>query len=156
MNQDKTYVFQHSIRIAKCMRECFIHRKDAGSVVSIMTLERCLHAHSWHDSSTTLRQLRGIGVSFVRKLAMKGVNTFERLSQTEPEELEMWLSRSTPFGRDVLNDLERIPKYELNVVKESHVRSPDFARLTKSGRRPISKGSSCHILRKACSAKCED
>jgi len=103
------------------MRECFLHRKDAESVISIMTLERCLYARSWHDSSTALRQLRGIGVSFVRKLAMKGVNTFEKLRQTEPEELEMWLNRSTPFGRDVLNDLERVPKYELKVSKESHV-----------------------------------
>ena len=86
-----------------------------------MTLERCLYARSWHDSSTVLRQLRGIGISFVRKLAMKGVNTFEQLRQTEPEELEMWLNRNTPFGRDVLNDLERVPKYELKVFKESTV-----------------------------------
>ena len=134
MAQDKVYVFQHAMRIAKCMRECFLFRKDAGSVLSILTLERCLAARSWHDSSTALRQLRGVGVSFVRKLALKGVNTFERLRQTAPEELEMWLNRSTPFGQEVLSDLERIPIYELKVCKESHVRPSDADKLIKSGR----------------------
>ena len=121
MTQDKRYLFQHVIRVVKCMRECYLHRNDAGSVTSIMTLERCLHARSWHDSPTVLRQIRGLGMSYVRRLGLKGVKTFERLGQSEPEELEMWLNRSTPFGKDLLTDLERIPRYELKVFKESAV-----------------------------------
>lgn len=103
------------------MRECFVHRKDAGSVLSIMTLERCLNARSWHDSSTILRQLQGVGTSFVRQLALKGVKTFGDLRKIEPEKLEMWLNRSTPFGRELLKDLERIPDYDLQVSHETKV-----------------------------------
>jgi hypothetical protein len=137
------------MRIAKCMRECFLFRKDAGSVLSILTLERCLTARSWHDSSAALRQLRGIGMSFVRKLALKGINTFDRLRQTAPEELEMWLNRSTPFGQEVLDDLEQIPIYELKVCRESHVKPADSGELINSGRDETPKGYSCHIPCKA-------
>jgi hypothetical protein len=57
---------------------------------------------------------------------MKGIKTFEKLRQIEPEQLEMWLNRSTPFGREVLSDLERIPRYELIVFKESTVILTNF------------------------------
>ena len=92
-----------------------------------MTLERCLQAHSWHDSPTVLRQIRGLGISAVKKLGMKGIKTFEKLRQIEPEQLEIWLNRSTPFGQEVLSDLERIPRYELTVFKESIVISAQFS-----------------------------
>ena len=127
MAQDQCYFFQHAVRITKCMRECYLHQKDAGSVISIMTLERCLQARSWHDSPAVLRQIRGLGISSVRKLGVKGIKTFEKLGQIEPEQLEMWLNRSTPFGREVLSDLERIPRYELTVFKESTVTSTDLS-----------------------------
>lgn len=86
-----------------------------------MLLERCLHARTWHDTSTILSQLRGIGSSYVRVLALREVRTFEDLRRVEEHELELWCNRSTPFGRDLLKDLDRIPQYELTVVKESHV-----------------------------------
>ena len=121
MTQDKLLIFQHVLRVAKCMKECCLHRNDARSVVNILTLERCLQARSWHDSTAVLKQLRGIGVAFVRLLAMKGVKTFEGLRQVQPEELEVWCNRSTPFGQKVLSDLERIPRYEMIVLKESQV-----------------------------------
>jgi ATP-dependent DNA helicase HFM1/MER3 len=121
MAQDKLVIFQHICRVAKCMKECILHRNDAGSLSSILTLERCLQARSWHDSPAVLRQLRGIGVAFVRVLALKGIKTFERLRKVQPEELELWCRRSTPFGQNVLSDLERIPQYDLTVSKESQV-----------------------------------
>ena len=120
MGQDKAYVFQHALRIAKCMRECYLHRKDATTLISIMTLERCLHARCWHDGNTLLRQLPGIGAAFVRLLAMRGVTTFEELRQVQPEDLEVWCNRSTPFGRNLLAALEHIPQYKLNVWKDTH------------------------------------
>jgi hypothetical protein len=86
-----------------------------------MLLERCLQARSWHDTGTVLRQLRGIGLTHLRVLSLKGVKTFESLRDVEPELLEMWCHRSTPFGRELLNDLQRIPQYELTVVKEAEV-----------------------------------
>jgi ATP-dependent DNA helicase HFM1/MER3 len=121
MTQDKLFIFQHVLRVAKCIKECCLHRNDARSVVSILTLERCLEARTWHDSTAILKQLRGIGVALVRLLALKGVKTFEGIRQVQPEELEVWCKRSTPFGQNVLSDLERIPRYEMVVFKESQV-----------------------------------
>ena len=121
MFQDKAAAFQPALRIAKCMRDCVLHRKDALSLVSIMTLERCLYAKCWSDTGTMLKQIRGIGVSSVRLLALKGIKTFEDLRRTEPESLELWFNRSTPFGMELLNELDRIPRYEVKFFLESKV-----------------------------------
>jgi ATP-dependent DNA helicase HFM1/MER3 len=121
MFQDKTAAFQPALRIAKCMRDCVLQRKDALSLVSIMTLERCLHARCWNDTGTPLKQIRGIGASSVRLLALKGIKTFEQLRNVEPESLEVWFNRSSPFGRDIINDLERVPRYDLKIFMESKV-----------------------------------
>jgi ATP-dependent DNA helicase HFM1/MER3 len=121
MAQDKTLLFQHAFRIAKCIRECLIHEKNGNGVIAAMTLETCLRGRSWPDGPMVLRQLKGIGVSFVRKLSMKGIKTLDQMRRCEPEQLEVWLKRSTPFGRDVLKSLEMIPKYELKVSGDSEV-----------------------------------
>jgi ATP-dependent DNA helicase HFM1/MER3 len=121
MSQDKAAAFQTAVRIAKFMRDCVLQRKDAQSLVSVMTLERCLHARCWNDPGTMLKQIRNFGVSSVRVLAMKGIKTFEQLRSLEPESLEVWLHRSTPFGQDILNDLDRIPRYDMQIVMESKV-----------------------------------
>jgi ATP-dependent DNA helicase HFM1/MER3 len=138
-------VLQHAPRILKCMKECFLHRKDAGSVISTMTLERCVRARTWHDTPTILRQLRGIGITSVRLLAMKGVKTFQHLQQIEPEELEVWFNRSTPFGRELLKDLERIPRYKLAMSVESKVGDLYIVRLIGIGRHENSKDTSSDI-----------
>jgi len=121
MNQDKAYVLQHSLRIAKCMRDCYLHRKEAASLLATVTLERCLRARTWHDLPGVLRQLKGLGPVYVRTLALRGIKSFEKLRQTEPEELEVWCKRSTPFGREILKSLERVPKYQLEVNKRGQV-----------------------------------
>ena len=124
MSQDRFQSFSHAIRLTKCMRECSLSRKDtATSLISVMLLERCLQARTWHDTSTVLMQLRGIGSSYVRVLAFRGVKTFDELRRVEAHELELWCNRSTPFGRDLLRDLDRIPQYELTIVKKSQVYS---------------------------------
>lgn len=121
MTQDKIILFQHAFRIVKCMRDCLVYERNGNGVIAAMTLEKCLHARSWPDGPTILRQLKGIGLSAVRKLSMKGIKTFEQMRRCEPEQLEVWLKRSTPFGRDVLADLEMVPKYDLKISKESQV-----------------------------------
>jgi len=124
MAQDKTFIFQHAFRIVNCMRDCFVHENNGNGVIAAMTLESCLHARSWPDRPTVLRQLQGIGLSAVRKLSMKGIKTFEQMRRCEPEQLEVWLNRSTPFGRDVLGDLDTVPKYQLKISEESQVCPP--------------------------------
>jgi len=121
MAQDKNFIFQHAFRIVKCMRDCFVHENNGNGVIAAMTLENCLRARSWPDRPTIMRQLKGIGLSAVRKLSMKGIKTFDQLRRCEPEQLEVWLNRSTPFGRDVLSDLEMVPKYELKISEVSQV-----------------------------------
>lgn len=121
MAQDKTFLFQHAFRIAKCIRECLIHEKNGNGVIAAVTLETCLRGRSWPDGPMVLRQLRGIGLSYVRKLSMKGIKTLDQMRSCEPEQLEVWLKRSTPFGRDVLKSLETIPKYELKVSGDAQV-----------------------------------
>jgi len=119
MTLDKAVAIQTALRIAKFMRECVLQQKNAQSLINIMTLERCLHARCWNDAGTMLKQIRNLGVSSVRLLAMRGIKTFEQLRSLEPEALELWFNRSTPFGRDVLNDLARIPRYDMQIVMDS-------------------------------------
>jgi hypothetical protein len=107
--------FQNALRIARCMKEIYIHRKDGIAVRNSVLLERCLKAHSWEDSVNIFRQLRGIGASYTRILALKGVRTLAELRQIEPETLEVWCHRNSPFGREIKDELLRIPSYDITI-----------------------------------------
>ncbi len=119
MSQDRFQIFSQVVRLVRCIKECCLLRNDSGSLISAMLLNRCLQGRTWNDTSTILRQLRGIGSAYVRVLAFRGVKTFEDLRHVQEHEVELWCNRSTPFGQNLLRELDRIPQYELTIAKES-------------------------------------
>lgn len=121
MKQDVSAALQQATRVTRCMRELYLEGGDAAAVRNSILLDRCLKARSWEDSVTIFRQLKAIGVSYMRTFASKGVKTFSDLRNTEPECLELWCHRSSPFGREVLDDLERIPTYDLKLIKSPEI-----------------------------------
>lgn len=124
MSQDRFQIFSQVVRLVRCIKECCLSRNDSGSLISAMFLNRCLQGRTWNDTSTILRQLRGIGSAYVRVLAFRGVKTFEDLRHVQEHEVELWCNRSTPFGQNLLRELDQIPQYELTIAKESQAPPP--------------------------------
>jgi hypothetical protein len=119
MTQDIVSVFQIVSRIVRYIRECLIHSRNAVAVKNIITLENCIQARAWHDTANVFKQLRGVGSSYVRILSHNGIKSFDDLRVVEPERLEVWCHRSTPFGHNLLKDLRQIPRYDLKITKHS-------------------------------------
>ena len=121
MAQDRVCIFQHIIRLSKCMRDYLFHRNDATAFINSVLLDRCLEARCWHDTGSVVRQIHGIGPAYARILAMKEIKTFEALRRAQPEDLERWCNRGTPFGREILKTLDYIPIYRVSLLKTSQV-----------------------------------
>ncbi|KAI5286790.1 Sec63 [Ascosphaera aggregata] len=117
--QDKILVFAHANRLIRCIIDCNIALKDAITARHALDLARSLGARVWDGSPLQLKQIEGIGVVSVRKLASGGVTTIEALESTDAHRIDMLLSKNPPFGARLLARLATFPKpvVELNMVK---------------------------------------
>lgn len=64
-------VFKEVPRLAKCLLEIALERKDAGSVRAALDCLRSLSAKAWYDSPWVLRQLPKIGDKAVSQSSPK-------------------------------------------------------------------------------------
>lgn len=55
-------VCSNGTRVAKCMKDFFIHKKNYKGYLNASVLAKSLHQKLWDDSSYLLKQLPGIGV----------------------------------------------------------------------------------------------
>lgn len=62
MSQDMNSVCSNGCRIAKCMKEYFIYRKNYKGALNSALLGKSLHQKLWDDSPYLLKQLPGIGM----------------------------------------------------------------------------------------------
>lgn len=60
--QDMNSVCSNGCRIAKCMKEYFIHKKSYAGALNSTLLAKSLHQKLWDNSKYLLRQLPGIGM----------------------------------------------------------------------------------------------
>lgn len=60
--QEMNSICSNGCRVAKCMREYFIYKKNYKSAISSMLLAKCLHQKLWESSPFLLKQLPGIGI----------------------------------------------------------------------------------------------
>jgi hypothetical protein len=103
------------------VRECLVHSRNAVAVKNAIVLENCFQARCWHDSAAIFRQLRGLGNAYAQILSLKGIKRFNDLRALEPEMLETWCHRNSPFGYNLLKDLQQIPRYELKITSQSTI-----------------------------------
>ncbi|KAK2981551.1 hypothetical protein RJ640_027976, partial [Escallonia rubra] len=116
MSQDMTSICSNGYRIAKCMKEYFIHKKNYKGAINSTLLAKSLHQKLWDHSPYLLKQLPGIGMVTAKALHSMGVKSFETLSEADPRKIEIVTGRKYPFGNHIKESLLSLPpKVEMKV-----------------------------------------
>ncbi|KAI4288399.1 MAG: hypothetical protein L6R35_002340 [Caloplaca aegaea] len=113
--QDKTIIFNHIHRLIRCVIDCQIHIQDGVTVRHALELARSFAARVWDNSPYQLKQIPNIGSAAVRRLANGGINSIESLEASEPQKIEMLMSKHPPFGSKILASLKAFPKLRVSV-----------------------------------------
>ncbi|KAM7512476.1 hypothetical protein LguiB_011351 [Lonicera macranthoides] len=116
MNQDITSICSNGCRIAKCMKEYFLYRKNYKGALHSTLLAKSLHQKLWDDSPYLLKQLPGIGMVTAKALHSMGVKSFDTLLEADPRKIEIVTGRKYPFGNHIKDSLLSLPpKVEMKV-----------------------------------------
>ncbi|KAL8971707.1 MAG: hypothetical protein Q9197_003139 [Variospora fuerteventurae] len=113
--QDKTIIFNHIHRLIRCVIDCQIHIQDGVTVRHALELARSFAARVWDNSPYQLKQIPNIGSAAVRRLANGGITSIESLEASEPQKIEMLMSKHPPFGSKILASLKAFPKLRVTV-----------------------------------------
>ncbi|KMT18211.1 hypothetical protein BVRB_2g023810 isoform B [Beta vulgaris subsp. vulgaris] len=116
LSQDANSVCSNGCRIAKCMKEYFIFRKNYKGALNSIALAKSLHHKLWDDSPFLLKQLPGIGMVTAKALHSMGIISFETLADADPRRIEIVASRKFPFGDHIKESLLSLPpKVDMNI-----------------------------------------
>ncbi|CAI9109838.1 OLC1v1009749C1 [Oldenlandia corymbosa var. corymbosa] len=123
MNQDMNSICTNGCRVAKCMKEYFIHKRIYKGALNSALLAKSLHQKLWDDSPYLLKQLPGIGMVTAKALLSMGINSFETLLDADPRKIEIVTGRKFPFGNHIKESLLSLPpkvelKFEENVYQK--------------------------------------
>ncbi|KAG5624417.1 hypothetical protein H5410_009635 [Solanum commersonii] len=109
LSQDVNSICANGYRIAKCMKEYFLYRKNYRGALSSALLTKSLYQKVWDDSPYLLKQLPGIGMVTAKALHSMGVKSFASLSDADPRKIEMVTGRKYPFGNHIKESLLSLP-----------------------------------------------
>ncbi|KAJ4888233.1 ATP-dependent DNA helicase MER3-like protein [Raphanus sativus] len=116
MTQDANSICSNGSRIARCMKEYFIYKKNYKGTISSTLLAKSLFQKLWDDSPYLLKQLPGIGMVTAKALHSMGVRSFEALAEADPRRIEIVTGRKYPFGNHIKESLSSLPpKVEIKV-----------------------------------------
>ncbi|KAF3795031.1 DExH-box ATP-dependent RNA helicase [Nymphaea thermarum] len=129
LNQDVNAICSSGTRVAKCMKECFIFRKEYKGALHASILAKCLHHRLWDDSQYLLKQLVGIGLVTAKALHSVGVHSFDTLESADPRRIEIITGRKYPFGNQIKESLLSIPPKVEVKMEEVETRRQGDAKL---------------------------
>ncbi|XWS30379.1 hypothetical protein CRYUN_Cryun24cG0112300 [Craigia yunnanensis] len=109
MTQDANSICSNGCRIAKCMKEYFIYKKNYRAALNSSLLAKSLHQKLWDDSPYLLKQLPGIGMVTAKALHAMGIKSFETLAEADPRRIEIVTGRKYPFGNHIKESLTSLP-----------------------------------------------
>ncbi|KAL5529500.1 hypothetical protein ACEPAG_5485 [Sanghuangporus baumii] len=112
---DALSIFRHAARIARVVVEVAIIKKNGAQLKHGLELVRCLMAKAWEDRPVVLKQIESIGEKSLKVLAEHGITSLKSLEKQEPSRIEMLLNRRTPYGHEVLQQVQDMPHYGLSV-----------------------------------------
>jgi hypothetical protein len=69
----------------------------------------------WENSECVVKQLEGIGKKFSEILMSSQIKSFNDLESTGPRKIEMLLGRNPPFGNQLIENSQKIPKFKLEL-----------------------------------------
>ncbi|KAK4545902.1 hypothetical protein LTR36_002466 [Oleoguttula mirabilis] len=111
----KATIFQHAHRLVRCIVDCQLVLDDAVSSRNALMLARSLGAQVWDDSPLHMKQLEGVGLVSVRRLAVAGIVSIEDIENAEAHRLEQLLSRHPPYGRQLQEKARAFPKLRVSL-----------------------------------------
>ncbi|XP_038890739.1 DExH-box ATP-dependent RNA helicase DExH17 [Benincasa hispida] len=109
LSQDMNSICSNGCRIAKCMKEYFVYRKNYEGTFNSMLLAKSLYQKLWDDSPYLLKQLPGIGMVTAKALHSMGIKSFEELAEADPRKIEIVTGRKYPFGNHIKESLSSLP-----------------------------------------------
>ncbi|EOY02467.1 ATP binding,ATP-dependent helicases,DNA helicases [Theobroma cacao] len=109
MTQDANSICSNGCRIAKCMKEYFIYKKNYKGALNSSLLAKSLYQKLWDDSPYLLKQLPGIGMVTAKALHSMGIKSFETLAEADPRRIELVTLRKYPFGNHIKESLTSLP-----------------------------------------------
>ncbi|KAJ7970807.1 DExH-box ATP-dependent RNA helicase [Quillaja saponaria] len=115
--QDMNSTCTNGCRIARCMKDYFIYKKNYKGSLNSALLAKSLNQKLWDDSPYLLKQLPGIGMVTAKALYSMGIKSFETLSEADPRRIEIVTGRKYPFGNHIKDSLQLLPpKVDLKVM----------------------------------------
>jgi ATP-dependent DNA helicase HFM1/MER3 len=121
LKSDQVSIFSCTARLLKCLIDFAGIRGDSIFMKNALMLYRSISAQGWDDGPMQLKQLGGIGVASVRKLAMAGIGSINTLEQVEPYKIENALHKAPPFGLKLQAELKSFPKLRISLFGRSIV-----------------------------------
>ncbi|KAK9002003.1 hypothetical protein V6N11_024696 [Hibiscus sabdariffa] len=109
MSQDANSICSNGCRIAKCMKEYFIYKKNYRGALNSSLLAKSLYQKLWDDSPFLLKQLPGIGMVTAKALHSMGIKSFDTLAEADPRRIEIVTGRKFPFGNHIKESLTSLP-----------------------------------------------
>nr|DAD32688.1 TPA_asm: hypothetical protein HUJ06_011539 [Nelumbo nucifera] len=109
LNQDMNSICSNGCRIAKCMKEYFLYRKNYKGTINSTLLSKCLHERLWDDSPYLLKQLPGIGMVTAKALHSIGIISFETMAEADQRRIEIATGRKYPFSNHIKESLLTLP-----------------------------------------------
>ncbi|KAK7395828.1 hypothetical protein VNO78_16399 [Psophocarpus tetragonolobus] len=138
--QDMNSICSNGCRIAKCMKDYFVYKRNYRGAVNSALLAKSLDQKLWDDSPYLLKQLPGIGMVTAKALHSMGIKSFEALAEADPRRIELVTGRKYPFGNHIKDSLLSLPpKVDLTLAEiESHIKGKSkivvtLARISQSG-----------------------
>ncbi|KAH9603029.1 hypothetical protein KSS87_009502, partial [Heliosperma pusillum] len=109
LTQDMNSICSNGCRVARCMKEYFIFRKNYKGTLNSIILAKSLHHKLWDESPFLLKQLPGIGMVTAKALHSIGITTFDKLADADPRRIEIVAGRKFPFGDHIKESLLSLP-----------------------------------------------
>ncbi|EXC20319.1 putative ATP-dependent DNA helicase HFM1 [Morus notabilis] len=119
LTQDVNSICANGCRIAKCMKEYFIYKKNYKGALNSALLAKSLHQKLWDDSPYLLKQLPGIGMVTAKALHSMEIKSFEALAEADPRRIEIVTGRKYPFGNHIKDSLLSLPPKVQMKVEET-------------------------------------
>lgn len=97
----------HLLRLFESLLECLMEISLSKLFLELLI---CVKNGCWPSGPGCLQQhVHGLGSAYSRILCDRGINTFQKLRQTDPRRIELLLRRQIPFGDTILNQLKNYP-----------------------------------------------
>nr|XP_015837991.1 PREDICTED: probable ATP-dependent DNA helicase HFM1 isoform X3 [Tribolium castaneum] len=114
-------IMRNGERIVKCLIE-YLESKEKcfQALLSTIILAKCFHVKLWENSPFVSKQLPGIGNVMSSQLVNAGKTSFQLISECEAREIELLINKKPPAGNKILEQIQHLPKYEMELQVHSN------------------------------------